>query len=123
MEYVAFVFGIFGLMAYLEASSLKKKVKDLEEQMTKIGGTSYREDRTALVKAAKTYIGKTVTLDMKEDHMDVDVVNYGNTKHGTITVTDADDDWLRVCIKTPKGEKEKLLRMGSIEGIAVLKEE
>ncbi len=123
MEYVAFVFGIFGFFAYLETSSLKKKVKALEEQMTKIGGTSYQEDRTALVKAAKTYIGKTVTLDMKEDYMDVDVVNYGNTKHGTITVTDADDDWLRVRIETPKGEKDKLLRMGSVERIAVLKEE
>ena len=29
MEYAAFVFGVFGLLAYLEAASLKKRVKIL----------------------------------------------------------------------------------------------
>lgn len=31
MEYVDFVFGIFGLLAYVELSSLKKRVNTLEE--------------------------------------------------------------------------------------------
>ena len=36
MEYVAFVFGIFGLMAFLQVSSLKNKVNSLEEQLAQV---------------------------------------------------------------------------------------
>ena len=32
MEYVALAFGILGIMGYLEAASLKKRVKALEDQ-------------------------------------------------------------------------------------------
>ena len=32
MEYLGFIFGIFGFMAYLQLSSLKKRVGALEEE-------------------------------------------------------------------------------------------
>ena len=35
MEVLGFIFGIFGLMAYLESSSLKKRVDELERELTK----------------------------------------------------------------------------------------
>ncbi|MBR0450855.1 MAG: hypothetical protein IJI78_02585 [Oscillospiraceae bacterium] len=120
MEYIGFVFGIFGLFAYLQVSSLKKRVDDLERELTKIKGTSYHEDRTALLDAAKTYVGQDVCIELKEDHEDIDIMNYGNTKHGSNTILDADDEWLLVKIKTPKGDKEKLIRMESIERISVI---
>lgn len=122
MEYVGFIFGIFGLLAFLEASSLKKRVAVLEESLTKTRGTSFHEDRQSLVAAAKGYIGQEVILGFKEDHGDVDVINYGNTKHGSNTILDVDEDWMLVRIRTPKGEKEKLIRMGSVTRISRVKE-
>ena len=122
MEYLAFVFGIFGLMAFLEASSLKKRVAALEESLTKTRGTSFHEERQSLVTAAKDYIGQEVILGFKEDHGDVDVINYGNTKHGSNTILDVDEDWMLVRIRTPKGEKEKLIRMGAVTRISRVKE-
>ncbi len=122
MEYIGFIFGIFGLMAYLEVSSLKGKISELERELTKMKGTSFHENRTALVQAARTYIGQEVNIELKEDHEDFDIINYGNTKHGTITVLDADEEWLLVEIGTPKGNKRKLIRTESVERISVIKE-
>ena len=123
MEYAAFVFGIIGLMAYLELSSLKKRIAELERSLTKMDGTGYRDDRMALVKAAKSYIGKKVQIDLKEDHEDADIVMYGNTKHGSNKIVDADEDWLLVHVTGPKGEKDKLIRMESVLRITAVQPE
>lgn len=119
MEYVGFVFGIFGLLAYIELFSLKKKVVALEEELAGIAGTSSYEERRALLDAAQAYIGKQVILDLKEDCEDADIVMYGNTKHGTNTILDADKDWILVRIDSAKGSKEKLIRAGSIQRISL----
>lgn len=122
MQYLGFVFGIFGLMAYLELSEMKKRVSSLEEELTKLKGTSYHEDRTSLLQAARSYIGEKVRIELKEDHGDVDIINYGNTKHGSIVIQEADDTWLKITIESPRGRKEKLIRMESIERITLIKE-
>ena len=54
---------------------------------------------------------------MKEDHMDSDIISYGNTKRGSNTIVDVDEDWILIRIKSPKGEKEKLIRLESIQTI------
>ena len=123
MEYVAFIFAIFGFMAYLQISQLKKRIDELERQLTKMHGTSFHEERKDLLQAAKAYIGEHVRLEMKEDHQDIDAVMYGNTKHGTITILDADEEWMLVRMETPRGTKEKLLRMESIERIGAVRGE
>ena len=122
MEYVGFVFGIFGLLAYLQLSSLKKKVNTLEEELAGIAGTSSFEERRALLEAIDAYIGKQVILDLKEDCGDVDIAMYGNSKHGTNTILDADGDWLLVRIDSAKGSKEKLIRAGSVQRISLVNE-
>ena len=122
MQYVAFVFAIFGFMAYLQISSLKKRVDDLERELTKVRGTSYQEDRSALLQAVRSYIGQKVKIDLKEDHMDVDIINYGNAKNGSNTVLDADDEWVLVRIDSKKGTKDKLIRLESIERISAIRE-
>ena len=118
MEILAYVLGIFGLVAFLQSSSLKSRIDALEEQLSKVGGTTYHAGRQDLLRAARSYVGQKVSLDLKEDHEDVDVVMYGNTRHGSNTVLDVDDDWMLVRIDTPKGTKTKLIRLGSIEGIS-----
>ena len=117
MVYVAFVFAIFGLMAYLEISGLRKRVDELERTLSKQEGTSYYNSRKSLSQIARSYIGKPVSLTMKEDHMDPDIISYGNTKHGSNTIMDVDEEWVLIRIKTPKGEKEKLIRLESIQTI------
>ena len=122
MEYVGFVFGIFGLLAYIELSSLKKRVNTLEEELAGIAGTSSFEERRALLDAVDSYIGKQVVLDLKEACEDNDIVMYGNSKHGTNTILDADSEWLLVRIESAKGSKEKLIRAGSIRRISLVSE-
>ncbi len=120
METVAFVFGIFGLFAFLQIPSLNRKVKNMEDQLSKLSGTSYHEGRATLGKMARDNIGKRVVLELAEGHEDVDIVMYGNTKHGSNTILDADDEWMLVHVDTPKGSKDKLIRLGSVERIGLL---
>ncbi len=122
MEYVALIFGIFGLLAYGEMSSLKNRISDLENQMAKLKGTRQHEERVSLRQYVKSYIGKNVELELKEDDLDADIMMYGNSKHGSNTILDADEDWILLKIETPKGEKEKLIRISSIERISVITE-
>ena len=122
MEYVGFVFGIFGLLAYLQFSSLKKRVNALEEELAGIAGTSLFEERSALLNAVEAYIGKQVVLELKEDCEDVDIVMYGNSKHGTNTILDADGEWILIRIDSAKGSKEKLIRAGSVQRISLVSE-
>ena len=109
-------------IAYVQLSSLKKRVTALEEELAGIAGTSSFEERRTLIDAVETYIGKQVILELKEDCEDVDIVMYGNSKHGTNTILDADGDWILVRIVSAKGSKEKLIRTGSVQRISLVNE-
>lgn len=122
MEYIGFVFGIFGLIAYVELSSLKKKVTALEEELANVAGTPSFEERRALLDAVESFIGKQVVLDLKEDCHDADIMMYGNSKHGSNTILDADGDWILVRVDSAKGSKEKLIRVGSVQRIGFVNE-
>lgn len=115
---IGFVFGVFGLLAYLSVSPLKRRVGKLEEALSAMEGTAYHEERSSLEKAVSDYIGKQVIIEFKEDLGDIDISYYGNSKHGSNTVVDADRGWLRVHVETPKGNKDKLIRMESIQRIS-----
>ena len=119
MEYVAYIFGIFGILAYLETSSLKKRISDLEKQMSGLQGTSYAENKKSLKKIASELIGKNVIIELKEEQQDYDIMMYGNTKHGSNTILDADEEWVRVHIVSAKKDTEKLIRLHSIARIPV----
>ena len=120
MEYVGIVFGIFGILAYVQVASLKRRIDALEEQLAQTQGTKAFKDRTALIEAIKSYIGKQVKIELKEDHEDIDVVMYGNTKSGSNTILDADEEWMLVRIESKKGTKEKLIRLASVERISLI---
>ena len=118
MEYVALVFSFFGLYAFCQAGELKRRMDKLEGELTKMKGTSFNEARKDLVRLAKEYAGKSVKIGLKEDYMDADIVTYGNTKHGSNTIIDVDDEWMIVKIITPKTEKIKMIRMEAIQTIS-----
>ena len=106
MEYVGIVFGVFGLFAYVELFSLKKRVVALEEELAGIAGTASYEERRSLLDAVSGYIGKQVKLELKEDCEDVD----------------ADGEWILVRVDSAKGSKEKLIRAGSVQRISLVNE-
>ena len=114
MEYVALVFGIFGLFAYTQVSSLKNRVVKLEAQLAGMEGTP-----AFVIRPAQSYIGKQVRIDYKEDEMDVDVFMYGNQKSGSNTLLDADEDWLLVRVDSTRGSMDKLGRLGTVQSISV----
>ena len=124
MEYlgiIGFVFGIFGFLAYISQGGLKKRIIELERQLTKMQGTSYADDRKALIKLAKDCIGKPVKLDLKEDYEDTDIMMYGNSKVGTNTILDVDEDWMLVRVESAKkAPKEKLIRLEAVQRIQLL---
>ena len=122
MEYLGIIFGVFGLVAYAELASLKKKVTALEKELSGIAGTPSFEERRALLDAVESYIGKQVVLDLKEDCADADIMMYGNSNHGSNTILDADDDWILVRIDSAKGSKEKLIRAGSVQRVSLVDE-
>ncbi len=117
MQYAAFVFAIFGFFAYLRLSSMKKRITELERQLSQVKGTSFARERASLSQAVRSCIGKAISIDLKEDHEDLDIVMYGNTRHGRNTVLDADDDWVLIRVESPKGVKDKLIRLESIQNI------
>ena len=105
MQYLGYIFGIFGLMAYLQLSSLKGRVAKLEEQLTRLKGTSFHDDRKALVQVAKSYIGQKVTLELKEDQQDIDIVMYGTASTGpTRSSTSTTTGW-RCTLKRPRAAR------------------
>ncbi|MDO4414026.1 MAG: hypothetical protein Q4C20_03005 [Erysipelotrichaceae bacterium] len=119
MEYIGFVFGIFGLLAYLEVSSLKKRIDALERELGGMKGTSYHEEKASLVKTVREYIGQNIEIIFKEDQADSDVISFGNSKYGSNIILDADKDWLLVRIESPKKTTEKLIRVESVERISL----
>lgn len=123
MEYIGFVFGIFGLMAYLQVSGLKNRVTALERELARIQGTSYHDDRKALLQAARSLIGQKVNIELKEGHEDADIVSYGNTRYGSNTILDADEDWLLVHIDSPKQSMDKLIRLESVKRLGMAAKE
>ena len=121
MEYAAFVFAIFGLMAYVSMSSLKNRVSALEDQLSKMKGTMSFESRDSLRKLVTDNIGKTVYLKMREDYTDQDIYLAVYQKKG-ITILDADEGWVLVSIETPKKTLTKLIRIESIQSVDVVKQ-
>ena len=122
MEYVCVVFGIFGFIAFCQLSSLETKFKNLEEQFAKMEGTPAHAQRMELIEASKDYMGKNVQLHLKEDYQDIDITLYGNTKKGSNTIVDCDEEWMLVHVVTPKGEKDKLIRMNAIMRVTLVGE-
>ena len=117
MEIAAFVFALFGLFAFIRQFELERSVRKLEHELSSLKGTSYHETRASLRQAARSYVGKAVKLKLKEDYQDVDV-GYGNMKNGENLMVDIDEEWMLLRVTTPKGSKEKLIRVEAIEQLS-----
>jgi len=118
MEYVAFFFGILGLFAFLNQSSLKKRVADLEKQMRALSGTEYAAEQRSLYEAAQGLVGQKVRLGFREDEADSDVLA-ASLSRGACTLVDVDSGWLLVRVDHHGVVKEKLLRLESLKSIGV----
>ena len=122
MEVLGFIFGIFGFLAYFEISSLKRRIKDIERELSNLKGSSFYNSRLSFVNLAESYKEKTVNISLKEEYQDIDFIRYGNVKNGTIRILDVDENWILVQIKHLKIEKTKLIRLEAIESISLVNE-
>ena len=63
MVYVALLFGIFGLVAYVEQSALKKRIQRLEQALAGMNGTAYAEERKSVAQMVQSCLGKLDRAD------------------------------------------------------------
>ena len=117
MEYLGLIFGIFGLAAFAEVCTLQRKVSALEAQLGRMEGTPQYEERKSLVRTAADCIGRQVRIDLKDEYQNVDITMYGNTKSGSNTILDVDDDWILVQVTSAKGTKQVLIRAEAVKSI------
>ncbi len=111
---------ILGLISFIWNMSLQKRIDLLEERRHRDIESEHPEaPRANLHAIIREYIGKTVTLDFYDDEEDLDTV-YGNTKLGSIVISDCDDKWVLVTITKGKDTVQKLLRIDSIKGIGTV---
>ncbi|MBR2672063.1 MAG: hypothetical protein IKE27_07665 [Oscillospiraceae bacterium] len=122
MEYVAFIFAIFGFFAYIELSKLKNRVNDLEAQLSKIKGTSHFESAQTIKKLVEQNLGRRVYLNLREGYEDQEIYMAVYQKR-EIVMVDADGGWILVNVGSPKGTLEKLIRVESIQSIDVVSDE
>lgn len=117
MEYLGFVFGIFGFIAYLSVSSLKGRVSELERQLRSIRGTGFAQEKQSLLAAARGYLGKDVALRFREDEEDPDVL-MAAMKMGRCTLLDADEDWLLVHVEHHGAALDRLIRLDTVAALS-----
>ena len=111
---------ILGLISFIWNMSLQKRIDLPEERRHRDIESEHPEaPRANLHAIIREYIGKTVTLDFYDDEEDLDTV-YGNTKLGSIVISDCDDKWVLVTITKGKDTVQKLLRIDSIKGIGTV---
>ncbi|MBR2806913.1 MAG: hypothetical protein IKE18_09085 [Oscillospiraceae bacterium] len=122
MEYVAFIFAIFGFFAYIELSKLKNRVNDLEAQLSKVKGTSHFESAQTIKKLVEQNLGRRVYLNLREGYEDQEIYMAVYQKR-EIVMVDADGGWILVNVGSPKGTLEKLIRVESIQSIDVVSDE
>ena len=113
------IWSILGIFGFICAIHLQGRVSQLERQLREICSGEPVEPRANLHAIIREYIGKTVTLDFYDDEEDLDTV-YGNTKLGSIVISDCDDKWVLVTITKGKDTVQKLLRIDSIKGIGTV---
>lgn len=125
METIGFIFGIFGLLAFCEVSTLQHRVKKLEkafeEHFASAKGSPSYEERMALLKLIKSYVGKKVILEFQSEEFDFYEVRTSSGK-GSCTILDADKDWVLVNLNYGKVNKDKLIRLKEISRIKGIEE-
>ena len=118
MEYMGFIFGIFGFLAYIELSSLKGRVSNLESQLSHMHGSFLQKERLGLAQGAKSCIGKPVRINLKENYADLELATCSSKKSGNLVILDADQDWLLLRISSPKGDQKKLIRIEALQSLS-----
>lgn len=113
MEYIGYIFGIFGLFAFLQVSSLKGRLVKIEEQLANMNGTSQYDERQSLYQHLLTCIGQHVELSLKEDYEDLEI------RSGDTYIEDTDGEWVVVRIENKRGTTERIIRLAGISGISL----
>ncbi|MDO4166538.1 MAG: hypothetical protein Q4D32_03945 [Eubacteriales bacterium] len=114
MEYLGFIYGIFGVAAFISVISLGTRVSRLERRMR------VREDRgNDLRTHLQKRIGERVRFSFYDDEEDIDIELY-YTQSGYLEIMDVDETWVYIHGENGKRQMDKLLRISSIKGVETI---
>ena len=113
MDTLVMIFAFLGFCAWLGIASLSTKVGKLERELRKVQGTEAFTEVRDMRRLAKMSIGKTVTLKFRENEGDIDLMG-----QPSVTILDADSEWLLVEFQKGKSTMTKLIRQEVIRGIS-----
>ena len=112
MDTLITIAAILGFFAWLGIFSLQSRISKLERQLRQIEGTEASDEAKELRRIAKVSIGKTVKLSFRENEGDYDL--YGDN---SVTILDADNEWVLVEFTLRGKPVQKLIRQSAIRGI------
>ena len=118
MEYVTWMWAFFGFLAFLQVTSLRGRLSNLESKLER----KLRNDNDvdefnhsdALRESLQKRIGEMVTFEFYDDEEDLDIAN---KNPDFVQIVDVDEKWVLVHAEKGKKKIEKLIRISSIKGI------
>ncbi len=114
MDSIAWMFGIFGLIAFCSMGSLKKRIRKLETQMRGEEMLDEATDVETLRLRLEVMIGQMVIFSFYEDDGDIDLLC-----DGVVRVVDVDEKWVLVHAEEGKRTMDRLLRISSIRSVEI----
>lgn len=110
---------IFGFIAFMQIGSIYANSARMRRAERSESGNLHTERSSVkddMAKVLAPYIGKEISLDFYEDEEDMDLLGAG--RHDKAILMDIDPKWALIHIETPKEQKDKLIRISSIKGVA-----
>lgn len=116
MEYLGYAFGFFGFLAFIQLSSVKGRIANLERLLSEKGVADIRPDLFGIL---EDYVGAEVEISFYEDEEEIDVLTrFQNRRKGdSVRIVDYDEKWVLVQASNAKEQKKILIRLSSIKGL------
>ena len=116
MDIVYKLWAFFGFLAFIQVCSLSSRLRKTERYINSEPNTLRSSMKDDMRQILNPYIGKEIeTIDFYEDE-ETDI--FYDVKQNRFFLEDIDEKWALLKVITPKYEKQELIRMSSIKGIA-----
>ncbi len=116
MDLLYKIWAFFGFLAFIQMGSIYARTRRAERSESGNLHAERSSVKDDMAKILAPYIGKEISLDFYEDEEDMDLL--GADRHDKAILMDIDPKWALIHIETPKEQKDKLIRISSIKGVA-----
>ena len=116
MDILFKIWSFFGFLAFLQVSNQKRGKIKRDHLINSEANTCRSSIKDDMQQILSPYIGKEIeTIEFYEDE---EPGNFFYLKQKKLFLEDIDEKWALIKIITSKDEKQELIRMSSIKGIA-----